>query len=320
MTDPKRYFRQKSQNPIDLAKRNMGMIVEPTNPHKTAVHQLRQKVNEINNVSPARMDDKKIFYNKEQFKGRLRRNGIKTPETYLFIERAEDAPKVIERIKELGLQEFVIKPNHLSQGRGIVVLKKRSKRGYEEPDGTLWYLTDIEDKVASLLDTTPSVNKGLLLEERIHTHPDLNRWNPYPETIIDIRTYCLWSVVQFGKMRIPSKASRGLANTGRQGIAMHISDEGVVGDVGFMTNTVDKHPEMGINLKGEKVPFWDKIELTAIRVSKCFHLKFHSADLTIDENGDCVVCEGEAIPWLGSMTAGCCHFFLNQIKKYSGEM
>lgn len=319
MTDPKRYFRQKSQNPIELAKINMGMIVEPTNPHRTAVHQLRQKVNEINNVSPSQIKSGAVFYNKEKFKGILRRNGIKTPETYMFIERAEEAPRIVERIKELDLQEFVIKPNHQSQGKGIVVLKKRKKRGYEEPDGTLWYLTDIGDKVASILDTTPSVNKGLLLEERIHTHPDLNKWNPYPETISDLRIYMTYGMIIFSKLRIPSKASCGLANTGRGAYPVFVDRDGCMNDLPYMTNTVTRHPETNVNIIGETIPFWDKVELIAIQVDKCFSLKFHSVDMTVTPEGDAVVIESEAIPFLSHFNTSACHHIMGLIKKYSGE-
>lgn len=319
MTDPRRYFRQRNQNPIDMAKQNLGMIVEPENPHQTAVHQLRQKVNEINNVSPALMKEGALFYNKEQFKGVLRRHGIKTPETYMYIERPEDAPKIVNRIKELDLQEFVIKPNHLSQGRGITVFKKCGKKGYEEPDGTLWYLTDIEDKVASLLDTTPSVNKGLILEERIHTHPDLNKWNPYPGTISDLRIYVVYHMLVFGKLRIPSKKSHGLANTGQGGIAVYFNDKGLMNDEPYMTNTVTSHPDTGVNIKGEQMPFWDKIELATVQVSKCFRLPFHSVDLTVDSNKEAVVIESEKIPFLSHFTQAACLHLMRLIKKYSGE-
>ena len=302
-----------------MAKHNMGIKVEDENPHGKAVHQLRAKIGELNNNSKRLMEEGQLFYDKEGFKGILRRHRIKTPETYMYVSDPEDAHKAISRIKELKLSEFVIKPNNQSQGRNITVYSRKGNH-FVTPSGDVWYYEDIEYNIKHILNTTPAMNKGVILEERIHTHPDLNKWNPIKEGIVDMRLYVIYHMVDFAKMRVPSKGSKGLANTGQGAIAFHVSEDGMILNSNYMVNTVTKHPDTNQNLEGEAVPFWDKMTLMAVQISKLFHLKFHSVDLTVGLDGECICGESERIPWLGSLSTAGCNHIMTLFKKYSGEV
>ena len=276
------------------------------------VHQLRTKISEIQRPN---QKEGEIFYDKIAFKREIDGLRLPVPKTYSSIQNLKDFQLLWDGQKDLT--EFVFKPNHLSQGLHIHSVKKTGPDQYTELNGTTHDTKYFRLLTQKILER-PHVHKAVLLEEMIHSHPDFKKWYVY-DGIMDMRIYCLYDTILCGKMRLPTKSSQGYGNTGRNGCAVFINPStGIIEDPGWMDNIVTKHPDLGITLVGEKVPFWKEMCQTATVVAKHFKLPFHSVDMTVNENGVPIIIEGEKIPLLSHFTKKGSVEVMDLIKKYSG--
>jgi len=314
----------KNQDPIKMARGNLGMNTTRDglfdDEHHRFVHQLRWKVNELNNTDKKLYDDTQIFYDKQGFKGKLIEMGIKTAETYAFAHKIEHIEPMLEKINDFD--EFVLKPNHQSIGKNILVLKRLPEDGgfiFEDISGDKYNLETLREHIEFILTKTDPYFRGVILEERIRSHPDFNQWNPYADTITDLRLYCVFHTIPFAKLRVPTKESHGLGNTWQGASAFFVDGDGEIKDINYFRNTVRVHPDTKVSLIGEQIPFWEDICRISTKVSLRFKLPFHSVDLTVDEAGDVCVIESERIPLLSHLNRTSCEFLLNLMKKYSGS-
>lgn len=276
------------------------------------VHLLRLKVNELQRPYS---DESDIFYDKMAFKENLVKSRLRTPGTYAFIREVKDFDSFWKRqLDNEDIEEFVIKPNHLSQGRHVYVLKKNydeyldpkrpddgyiPRYTYTEIDGTKRNKKYFREVAKSILHGHRI--GGLMMEEVIHSHPDYTKWQGNPG-IADLRAYVLYDSFLYGKLRLPTKKSSYYGNTGRNAFACFVNSDGVIDETDLMDNVGIVHPDTKINLKGEKLPFWDKMYSMIISVAKLFRIPFHSVDLTIEENGMACCIESERIPYLSHFT------------------
>jgi len=275
------------------------------------VHILRMKINEIQRGF---QKEGEMFYNKSAFKEFMIKNRIKSPQTYGYMTNMTQWDDFWSKQKDL--KEFVFKPNHLSQGKFIHVMKRIDDKLVEH-NGAV-HDEPYFKSVAQTIMNGRHVYKGIMLEETVHSHPDLKKWYGVEEGIADMRLYALYDKILYGKLRLPAKRSGYYSNTGRDAPAFHINVDGIVDNSYMMDNTITIHPDTNKNFKGEKVPFWDKFYQTGLVVAKLFKIPFHSIDLTIDETGEATVIESEKIPFLGHYTVKGAVEMLNLIKKYGG--
>jgi len=225
---------------------------------------------------------------------------VKIPNTYSFLTDLKDYDTFWKA--QEGLKEFVFKPNHLSCGKFIYVLQRDGKRLIEH-DGT-----PIRDErfrnITTQVLLTPSIRRpAVMLEETIHSHPEIRKFWGTDQGIGDMRLFILYDEILYGKLRMPAKQSRYYANVTRNAPCIHVSNTGIIEDTYIMDNTLRAHPDVpDRNLIGLEMPFWKQFAEAGTTIAKLFKVPFHSVDLTVDEKGEAVVIESEFTPTLTHIT------------------
>jgi len=268
------------------------------------VHNLRLIVAQLQKPDT---NEGNLFYNKYKFKKFLSDHNIRTPKTYHFIT---DPDKVPNKFPD----EFVLKPNNASSGTDVYVLKRINDHEYQEIDGRIHQDVFVQGKIKNILSIQRA--NGVIVEELIRNPEELKVLLGESKGIIDLRFYVLFNNILYGKLRIPNSKSKGYANTGRKATAMFVDENGIIGKRNIFRNTTTNHPDIKRSFNKMKVPLWDEFSRTALNVTKLFNLKFHSVDVTIDDQGKGCVCESECIPYLGYYTDPGCLDLMNRIIKY----
>lgn len=205
---------------------------------------------------------------------------------------------------------FVIKPNRGLGGEGILIIYNRLRNGQWLSSGGRQYSgEDLTAHVQNVLDgsfslsNTPDVT---LCEARLSIDPLYKRFAKYG--IPDIRIVVYNNVPVMAMLRMPTKKSRGKANLAQGGIGI-----GIDVTTGLTTHAVtkgwlyekeiEKDPETGINLRGVRLPYWDKILKMAVLSARVVGLKYCGVDISIDKKNGPVVLELNARPGLGIQVA-----------------
>lgn len=260
--------------------------------------------------------DHKIFQHKMRFKTRLKGYNIKTPDTYMFIDRHQDYDKFWSMQHELS--EFVVKPNHLGNGMSVFVVHKDGEQ-YKELDDTVIQnpYEFFKGLSKTLLAFSSHRYKGLIMEEVVHSHPKLHTLYGGAKGIVDIRLFMICDKFAFGRLRTPTKASRYYANWGRGGAIFFVDGDGIIRDGRnlFLNHTLE-HPDTGMNLLDRKVPFWKEIIEAGEATAKVFGINYHTVDLTINSDGEAVIIEGESQPGLKDITPYGTNWLCNLIDTY----
>lgn len=258
----------------------------------------------------------RLFFNKIAFKTRLQSYGVRTPLTFSYI--TDD--RLFDKLwaAQVPLSNFVLKPNHLGNGKGVYVITKKDGQ-YLEIDGTpipdpYNYFKQISKTI--LLHSNHKY-KGLILEEKIDTHPKIKAIYGMDRGIADIRLFMMFDKYAFGRFRTPTKDSRYYANFGRGGAVFYIDENGRIADGrSIFRNHSVEHPDTHKNLVGAKVPFWKEIIEEAVKASKLFKIPYHTIDLTVNTDGKPVIIEGESMPGLKDLTPYGTKYMLDTIDKH----
>lgn len=275
------------------------------------VHQLRKKVHD---VQKPYTKEGNIFYDKILFKNFISSKGVRTPKTYLHI--TNDNIQDIEKIHQYD--EFVLKPNRGACGIDIYTLTKLNPDLYQEISGRqhAWHFIDGKTRQIN----TIQFSGGVIIEEAIHNPKVFDQFLNGIPGICDMRFYMLNDNILFGKLRVPTIASEGYANTGRKAMAFFVDTKGIITEQGIFNNTSVNHPDLNRSFEGTKVPYWDQFTSTAIQVAKLFKLAFHSVDLTIDVTGEGTVIESEKIPLLNHFTSHGCDVMIKHLDEYLTQL
>lgn len=259
-------------------------------------------------------DERHIFYDKYAFKKLLEKGGIKVPETYATLRKEGEWETFWNKCSEYDT--FVLKPNRLSEGRGIHVLVKGEEYWQEINGDNVAVETLKKDSIGFLRRKTTAHRDGqrvkniMMAEERVFSHEDFSPYTVF-DGIVDFRMYLVDDKVLYGKMRCPTKKSKGLGNTSKSAIALFVRD-GIIHDGReVFKNTSNKYN--GVDVTGQEVPHWDTVVKCCEDVAKLFDSPFHSVDLTVNKEGEPIVMECEKIPTLG-------HFKKEEAKRLHDEL
>lgn len=205
---------------------------------------------------------------------------------------------------------FVLKPNRGLGGEGIVIIYNRLKNGKWLGSGKREYSEeDLIAHVQNIIDGNYSLSNSpdvAVCEARLSIDPLYKRFAEHG--IPDIRIIVYNNVPVMAMLRMPTKKSKGKANLMQGGIGIGIDvTTGMTTHAvtkGFLyEKEIDVNPETGKNLRGIRLPYWDKILKTAVLSSRVVGLKYGGVDISVDKKNGPVVLELNARPGLGIQVA-----------------
>ena len=217
---------------------------------------------------------------KHHFKQKVK-NFVTVPKTYYI---GNDLEAIRRHL--LTLDEFVLKPNHLSQGIGVRLLN-RIGNVFNDINGDVLTIDDIIDECRILLGVQRfQGDREIMIEERIRSHPDLIGLR---DGIADIRMIYYRKNFLMCIARFPSDKSNGYGNVSRGADLGYVFNDGYfVDDIRFKNATIHHG----------KLPHFDNLANTGRKVATLFGIAFQSIDMTIIETGEVIVIESEALAQL----------------------
>lgn len=233
---------------------------------------LRRMIFSINSKTQKRGD---FIQNKYSFRKKVS-GKVLTPEIYYFGTNLIEIKK-----KMMQLDEFVMKPNHLSRGIGIRVLKRENDK-FVDINGDVLSVDDLIDECKIIINKRRyGTTRAIILEKVIHSNKKFNCIG-----IADIRMIYYKKRIIFAVARIPSKKSMGYGN-----IVRGANWGAVIGGV-YMSDDRFNHP----TINHGKLPFWKEMVSAGETVTKLYGITFQAVDLTVDESGKVIVIESERMP------------------------
>jgi alpha-L-glutamate ligase-like protein len=232
--------------------------------------------------------------------------GVPTPAVYAVIRRHSGLRQVEALLRRH--EDFVLKPNCGSGGRGILVVAGRSEDRFLRHNGDRVAPEEIRQHVSDILSGMYSLGgrpDQAIVQQRVRIHPALA---PIAyKGIPDIRVVLYRNRPAMAMLRLPTQASGGRANLHQGGIGA-----GVDLASGRTIRAVQKncliewHPDTGAALQGVLVPFWRSVLRMAGDVSRAVGLGYIGVDIVIDADQGPMLLEANARPGLAIQLANRC--------------
>jgi alpha-L-glutamate ligase-like protein len=232
-----------------------------------------------------------------------RQIGVPTPEVYGQVV----SHSMLRRLREfLGVRDdFVIKPNRGSAGRGVLMVTGRSGDRYLRHNGQWLSLDQIHQHLSDILSGMYSLGgrpDQAIFQQRIRLHPafDAIAYQGIP----DIRVIVYRQEPAMAMLRLPTKASNGRANLHQGGIGVGVDlGSGLTHHAVQYNRFVLGHPDTGAPVVGMRVPCWDDVVRMSRQVAEAVGLGYIGVDIVIDAEQGPMLLEANARPGLAIQIA-----------------
>ncbi|MFA5947560.1 MAG: tyrosine/phenylalanine carboxypeptidase domain-containing protein [Candidatus Gracilibacteria bacterium] len=202
-------------------------------------------------------------------------------------------------------QSFVVKPNQGFGGEGIIPIIGKEKQYWISSDGEKLTKEDLKDHIIDILDgrySIANVNDSVFFEQLIISDESIGKY-AY-KGLPDIRIVVHNLIPVMAMLRLPTKESKGRANIHQGAVAVGIDiSKGQTTHISYKNKIIEHLPEGLGNLKGLKIPYWDKILLIASKIQLITNLGYLAVDIAIDKNMGPVLLEINARAGLGVQIA-----------------
>jgi alpha-L-glutamate ligase-like protein len=202
-------------------------------------------------------------------------------------------------------EDFVVKPNRGSAGRGVLVITGRASSAFVRHSGELLDWERIRQHLSDVLSGMYSLGgrpDAALLQQRIRLHPCFER--VAYKGIPDIRVILYRNEPAMAMLRLPTKASNGRANLHQGGIGVGVDlASGLTHHAVQRNRFVLAHPDTGIPVIGMRVPDWSEVLDLARRAAEAVGLGYIGVDIVIDEQAGPMLLEANARPGLAIQIA-----------------
>jgi alpha-L-glutamate ligase-like protein len=229
--------------------------------------------------------------------------GVPTP----AIHAAVTTHSALRRLPQClgGLDNFVIKPNRGSAGRGILVVVGRQGDDFLRHNGDRLRLDDIRQHVSDILSGMYSLGgrpDQVLVQYRVLLHPAFAA--VAYQGIPDIRVVLYRFRPAMAMLRLPTRASNGRANLHQGGIGTGIDlDTGLTHHAVQYNRFVERHPDTNLPVVGLQVPYWGEVLHMSQRVAEAVGLGYIGVDIVIDAVHGPMLLEANARPGLAIQSA-----------------
>src|SRR5206468_7868189 len=182
-----------------------------------------------------------------------------------------DSHSSLRRLDEIlkDREEFVVKPNRGSAGRGVLVIVGRMGRDFRRHNGEVLSRDDLRQHLSDVLSGMYSLGAlpdRALLQQRVRLHP---AFEPVAyQGIPDIRVVLYRNEPAMAMLRLPTRESNGRANLHQGGLGVGIDlESGITHHAVQRNRLVDRHPDTGNPVIGVEVPHWAEVLRMSRRVS-----------------------------------------------------
>jgi alpha-L-glutamate ligase-like protein len=231
------------------------------------------------------------------------RIGVPTPEVFAAVASFGKLKDLHALLRDR--EEFVVKPNCGSGGRGILVIAGRQGQDFLRHNGDKITLDDLRQHLSDTLSGMYSLGGQTdvaLLQQRVHLHP---AFEPVSyKGIPDIRVVLYKNKPALAMLRLPTRASGGRANLHQGGLGAGIDLlSGVTHHAVVHGRTIIVHPDTGASLIGLRVPFWRRILDMSAKVAGAVGLGYVGVDIVVDADHGPMLLEANARPGLAIQMA-----------------
>jgi alpha-L-glutamate ligase-like protein len=229
--------------------------------------------------------------------------GVPTPDVYAVISY----PWMLRRLPQyLGERaDFVIKPNHGSAGRGVLVIVDRDGTDYVRHNGERLSAEALRQHLSSVLSGMYSLGghpDQAILQQRVRLHPDFEPLSY--KGIPDIRVVLYRNEPAMAMLRLPTRESNGRANLHQGGIGVGVDlDTGVTNHAVLRNRAVALHPDTHLPVVGMRVPYWNEVLEMSRRISRAAGLGYVGVDIVVDADQGPMLLEANARPGLAIQIA-----------------
>ncbi len=244
------------------------------------------------------------------------RIGVPTPRVYATVAYHS----MLSRLPELlgRHEDFVVKPNHGSAGRGVLVVVGRAcasvspaagshatQTGYLRHNGQRLTLEGLRQHLSDILSGMYSLGgrpDEAIVQQRVRLHPAFEPCSY--KGIPDVRVVLYRNRPAMAMLRLPTRASGGRANLHQGGIGVGIDlDRGVTNHAVLHNRFVERHPDTGEPLVGLLVPGWGAVLEMSRKVAEAVGLGYIGVDIVIDSEEGPLLLEANARPGLAIQIA-----------------
>jgi alpha-L-glutamate ligase-like protein len=229
--------------------------------------------------------------------------GVPTPEVYAEISSYSTLRRLSDLLGERA--DFVVKPNHGSAGRGVLVVTDRDEQGYRRHNNDLLRLDDLKQHLSDILSGMYSLGgqpDSAIIQQRVRLHPVFAAITY--KGIPDVRIVLYRNEPAMAMLRLPTRQSNGRANLHQGGIGTGIElDTGMTHHAVQHNRFVDCHPDTSRPVVGIPVPFWEDVLQMSRRVSTAVGLGYIGVDIVIDAVDGPMLLEANARPGLAIQIA-----------------
>jgi alpha-L-glutamate ligase-like protein len=229
--------------------------------------------------------------------------GVPTPDVYAEVAAYSD----LRRLPTLldGLDDFVVKPNRGSAGRGVLVIIGREGDAFIRHNGERLPLEGMRQHMSDILSGMYSLGgqpDTAMVQQRVRLHSTFASVSY--KGIPDVRIIVYRNEPAMAMLRLPTRESNGRANLHQGGIGTGIDlATGITHHAVQRNRLVGNHPDTGLPVVGLHVPYWDEILSLSRRVSEAVGLGYLGVDVVVDAERGPLLLEANARPGLAIQIA-----------------
>jgi alpha-L-glutamate ligase-like protein len=229
--------------------------------------------------------------------------GVPVTELYAVIEQQSQVRNLHDIL--LPYESFVIKPDHGSGGKGIIVITHREGDTFIKTNSEALTLVDLRKHVSNILSGLYSLGgryDTAIIEKVVAFDP---MFSPFSfEGVPDIRIIVYRGYPVMAMMRCPTRASDGKANLhqGAVGVGLDLRTGAALSAV-IHDHPVTHHPDTHHDFTDLKVPEWGRLLTMAASCYEMTGLGYLGADIVFDKDEGALLLELNARPGLAIQIA-----------------